>query len=308
MNHNVMVAPVGIRTEALRNLHPPNNLNPYTPNQQEQFIEEAKISVQQAIDRDIDLASSVEALKIGDISYLHISSAVPADEISFRHEFVLAGMAELFGKIIGYKVEYQGNIFHHLVPDEEHADEQSSLGYANELSAHRDVEHIPDPGNPNYLCLLCRVPAPSAHTIIYPNERIIEKLDEHTQNVLQTEFPFIPPATFGNGELTMLPILTQEGYHSSIRWGNILESALSDESTEAYMKLKSAIRQVRNESAQIICLQTGDLLLFNNHRILHGRTRFKLDKNCRRHLIRCYVVSDFEGMRSRFHMHGRILV
>ena len=46
-----------------------------------------------------------------------------------------------------------------------------------------------------------------------------------------------------------------------------------------------------------IALRPGDLLAFDNHRLLHGRTAFELGAHGRRRLIGCYL--DVEDLRSR---------
>jgi gamma-butyrobetaine dioxygenase len=65
-----------------------------------------------------------------------------------------------------------------------------------------------------------------------------------------------------------------------------------------YRALRTWTAAVDDPANEIqIALTPGDLVIFHNHRLLHGRTAFALGAHGRRHLVGCYV--DIEDVRSR---------
>jgi gamma-butyrobetaine dioxygenase len=71
-------------------------------------------------------------------------------------------------------------------------------------------------------------------------------------------------------------------------------------------KLQQKLRQYASDYTWEYRLQPGDLLVFNNQRMLHGRRGFTLKANARdgdRHLIGCYT--NMEETLNRYRLHRR---
>src|ERR1700741_3002223 len=87
-------------------IRPPISLNPYDPKHHAQFADTAQYEIARAIETNPEAAESIQSLKEGFTTHLHLKGFVPHSEEKFYYEFVIAGIGGLFGTIYGYRVEY----------------------------------------------------------------------------------------------------------------------------------------------------------------------------------------------------------
>ena len=101
------------------------------------------------------------------------------------------------------------------------------------------------------------------------------------------------------GPLQLHPRISTDDY---VRAYHAIECMLDDDATgsSSYVddewrssalpeSLESYLREYANEYTWEQALQKGNILVFNNQRMLHGRRSFESDGNGKRHLIGCYT-------------------
>lgn len=147
------------------------------------------------------------------------------------------------------------------------------------------------------MLLYCLRSSPEAKTFFAGVRRIVRRLDQQTREILfkpvfRTGIDYI----FGNlktepGNGPVIPVLY--GCHDDpfIRYDQELMVGVTTEAVMALSALKSALQTVK----QSICLRSGDLLIMDNRRVVHGRSPFKplFDGNDR-WLQRVKILRDFD--------------
>ena len=76
------------------------------------------------------------------------------------------------------------------------------------------------------------------------------------------------------------------------------------EDMDLFYKAKRAFLHIARESAVTFKLQQGDLVILDNTRVMHGRTKIIPSKNSEgtaRFMQRCYI--DRDGVKSRYYEH-----
>lgn len=102
------------------------------------------------------------------------------------------------------------------------------------------------------------------------------------------------------------PIITQDHTRSvsMVRFNHramIAADAKDDETLKAWRQAYRAFGRLLNEQQQMfkLTLNSGDILIMDNHRILHGRGQFEQSQTSARHLQGAYAHR--EGLLSRLH-------
>lgn len=91
-----------------------------------------------------------------------------------------------------------------------------------------------------------------------------------------------------------------DGHTLGVHYSPRLDSLplLNDESTRSFHRARRRLAELFNDSEFELRfkLEPGELMLFDNSRVLHGRTEYEPGEG-RRHLQGCYI--DFDGPRER---------
>lgn len=144
-----------------------------------------------------------------------------------------------------------------------------------------------DHGAIDYVALTCHAQTESGgDSILVDGREVLNKLDEETRRALQrvylTEHRVFP------SDPDRRPLLRPDGdgwriYYSF--W--LLEESLDEVTEEALNAFRNALEKTNTTR---LSLSPGDVLLFDNHRVLHGRTEIRGDSP--RHLTRHWIQQD----------------
>ena len=118
---------------------------------------------------------------------------------------------------------------------------------------------------------------------------------------VEFSYPFVRDDVELIGRAPIIGLHPNGGYHQIRRAPDLVGVPYLARRTDApalYAALRTWSAAVDDPANEIrIALRPGDLLTFDNHRLLHGRTAFDLGASGRRRLIGCYT--DIEDVRSR---------
>lgn len=217
---------------------------------------------------------------------------------------ILLGVFQTMGVLpVAYAGENRNCFVRHVVPAKEALDEVSSHGSRVPLNCHIDNPHLPI-GNescelecpaPNYIAWLglrCDINVPTSVVLL---DDVISALPSFgIESLRKPIFDIDRPPSFGSGalEYRRAPILVPDanGFLCS-RFGFARPTDV--ESTYALGLFDLIANDPR--LAHSVLLQTGDLLIINNQRVLHARSPFvpRYD-GTDRWLLRLYGVNHIE--------------
>jgi L-asparagine oxygenase len=172
--------------------------------------------------------------------------------------------ANHLGRPMAYLGERNGNVIHEIKPLTEFKHKPTSLGFGKNLGLHTEMAFHDI--RPNYVLLFC-IRNRWTRTFMLSHDKILSKLNPLTRRILmEPNFMIHPPLSYTHeyksqwrpilkkGELTM-------ANHCRIEF-------LDDNSKLAYDNL----RKISEDQKEEIILESGDLLIMNNRKIVHGRS------------------------------------
>ena len=207
-------------------------------------------------------------------------------------EFWLLTVARRLGQPVGYLPEHGGHLVQNIVPTRGGAEAQVSTSSRTTLLFHTETAFHPH--RPRYLLLLALRGDPSAGTTLASIHDLLPLLDEATVETLrQPRFRVAVDASFRGGRASGL------GPPRAVIEGTLEEPTLVydadlmvgvDHRAEAAL---GAVGDAVQRAHQTVVLEAGDLLVVDNNRAVHGRTRFtpRFDGHDR-WLQRTFVVAD----------------
>jgi L-asparagine oxygenase len=278
------------------------------------FIHEAKQIVQShMVDVDphfqqllLDLAeesSPIEALVLDNLPMDRYIPPTPTDgsirlnKPSFVAEAVLVAVGELAGTYtVGYKAEkeYSNPWVHEGFPRP--SGPASALTAKDQVALHQDMSYqgiIPD-----LLGLVClREGADKfVQTSLVSIERLIQILPENVVSILrQPRFLIQASGWVDTNQVDiskMRPILDGKSLHLPVHWTNMVGG--DPDATMAVETLQSTLAELNPSGLH---LTDGVMVLFNNQKVVHGRTPYtnlKYD-GTDRVVFRSYFVKHLEG-------------
>ena len=128
------------------------------------------------------------------------------------------------------------------------------------------------------------------------SERLREESEEYFQllSTVPTYFEFIDLNAIIKKERTLIS-LDSHGKVSEIHYSPRLDyiPLMSEEKTKKYHKARKRLGELLSDPEFAISfrLQSGELMMFDNNRVLHGRTGFCTSEG-ERHLQGCYIDAD----------------
>ena len=132
----------------------------------------------------------------------------------------------------------------------------------------------------------------------------LRALDPHAWELLTTvefSYPFVRDDVELVGRAPIIGLHPDGRYHQIRRAPDLVgvpylaEASIAPSLYRAMTTWTSLVDDPENEAR--VALEPGDLLAFDNHRLLHGRTAFELGASGRRRLLGCYL--DVDDVRSR---------
>jgi hypothetical protein len=221
-------------------------------------------------------------------------------------EMTLCTVARYLGEPVGYVQEHGGGIVQDIVPARDDESRQLSTSSAVTLEWHTETAFHPH--KPRYLLLLCLRGDPGAETRLCSIADVLPHLDDATIAILREHrFRTRPDPSFldagGRGALGP-PMAVIEGTagRPTFTYDEDLMEGSDAEADAALARLRDAVPEL----ATSLVLDAGDLLVIDNHQVVHSRSPFaaRFDGSDR-WLQRAFVVSDLDA--SATERDGRII-
>lgn len=220
-----------------------------------------------------------------------------------RAELVAVLLSSCLGDVFGWRLQHDGLLIHDLAPRPEHEDMGLGTGSRQHINWH--TEDSFHPCRADYVGLLCvRNPAEVPTTIGFLDSSLLS--DTERQILAQSVFTFRPdPSYFFSGAE---PVPGPD--RGSILFGDPADPYLRFD--QDYIDLPAGIEGVEDAIESLrraievnlidLPLRSGDLLLLDNRRAVHGRASFQATYlGLDRWLKRVNITSDLK--RSR-HLRG----
>ncbi len=245
----------------------------------------------------------VSQVAVGDIPPTPHNNAQnsPTPQLPSR---IIHDVAEALGYHIGYQQEHGGSLVQNIYPKPGTTTEQISTSSKTELLLHTETAF--HPYRPRFVVLLCLRGDENAKTTFSSAKNFIGKLDKRTKQILtEPRFTTTIDISFLNGgakdQEIITPILSGTDEKPVIIFDTQLMRGLDGEAQQALSDLSVAVSQ----SVQSVTLRAGDLLVLDNHRVVHGRTSFaaKYD-GTDRWVLRALAV---EKLPPKEHISGRVI-
>jgi L-asparagine oxygenase len=207
-------------------------------------------------------------------------------------------LINVIGEMISYEAEGHGTLFQDVIPVKRMENEQTSVGSNTELEIH--TEQAFSKLRPDILSLACIRGDSLAQTYILPVNHILENMNEYEREILRLPFwktgvdlSFkLNGDNFIEGDVRgPFPIIYGDIEDPKLLFDQDLMFGTTEESNCLIKKITDIYYQYRIQHN----LQSGEIILIDNLRAVHGRSPFypKYDGNDR-FLIRCFAVYDYE--------------
>lgn len=217
---------------------------------------------------------------------------------------IIHDVAEALGYHIGYKQEHGGLLVQDIYPKPGTTAEQISTSSKTELLLHTETAF--HPYRPRFVVLLCLRGDEQAKTTFSSAKNFLAKLDKKTKQILsEPRFTTTIDISFLNGgakdQKITTPVLSGTDDKPVLVFDTQLMRGTDDEAQQALLDMSLAIA----ECVQSVTLHAGDLLILDNHRVVHGRTSFvaKFD-GTDRWVLRALAV---EKLPPKEHISGRVI-
>lgn len=207
-------------------------------------------------------------------------------------------LISVISEIISYEAEGYGRLFQDIVPVKKMENEQTSVSSNTELEIH--TEQAFSNLRPDILSLSCIRGDPLAQTYILPVTYILENMDDNEREMLRlplwktgVDLSFkLNGNDFIEGDIRgPFPIISGETNDPRLIFDQDLMFGITEEANNLIKKIIDIYYKYRNQHN----LQTGEIILIDNMRAVHGRSQFypKYDGNDH-FLIRCFALYNYD--------------
>ena len=202
------------------------------------------------------------------------SPSDPSVQIDYTAEVLMEHGLE-YGTPVGYIQEQNGSLIQNILPVYKTETEQISTSSKALLGLHTETAF--HPYKPDYILLLCLRGDPNAATTYAKIDDILLHVPQKYVDILKQKW-FVTGVDISfrtNGEedieIPVSIIKENEVDGLSFIYDETVIKPINDAAAEALSVLREAISLATKE----VVLKTGDLLLINNHKAVHGRKPFK---------------------------------
>ena len=222
---------------------------------------------------------------------------------TFISEACISGICQLIGDVFGYKNEKEGKLFHNIIPKQGKSKALSNEGFGVLLDLHNEDIHL-YPHSPTFVSLFClrKDRNEDAKTLLLPIKPLLASIPSDILTILRQPLFFVdPPESFGkdNKKSTALPVIDGPLDNPQV----IVEFNDMQGLNSKAKKALYAFKQICYNSPHMIevKLKPGDLLVFDNRKVIHGRTSFRPyfdgnDRWCHRMFIKTGGFWDWRGL------------
>jgi L-asparagine oxygenase len=206
-------------------------------------------------------------------------------------------LISVIAEMISYEAEGSGRLFQDIVPIKKMENEQTSVGSNTELEIH--TEQAFSKLRPDVLSLSCIRGDPLAQTYILPVNYILENMNNQEREMLRlplwktgVDLSFkLNSSDFIEGDIRgPFPIIYGNENDTKLVFDQDLMFGINEEANNLIKKITTIYYKYRNQHN----LQSGEIILIDNMRAVHGRSPFYPKYNGEdRFLIRCFAVYNY---------------
>lgn len=215
---------------------------------------------------------------------------------------------EYIGEMVGYESEGYGRLFQDMVPNKNLSNSQTSLGSKVELELH--TEQAFSELRPDFLSLACLKGDSSAKTYYFHIDQIVRQMTNDEIDYLKKERWMIgvDESFVMNGCSSNLrgplSIFTEKNDNYQLVFDQDLMIGNTDEATILLNKIIDLYYLYRKE----VILNSGEILLLDNKKVVHGRSVFspKFDGNDR-FIIRSFVIKHLDKILNKTSKNKRTI-
>lgn len=229
---------------------------------------------------------------------------------SYSSEAMITGIGQLLGEIYGYRGEKNGQLIHNNYPTKTGAVSISNEGSKVVLPMHNEDIHV-FPFSPSFLMLACirQGMGSDVYTYVLSISEVINEFNAEELAILRSpNFYIEAPESFDadSPSSNLIPIISGPKDLPQITVEFTDSRGISKDARRTLEKFKEVC--LASHALKKIILKTGDLLILDNRKTLHGRSDFKAnfdgtDRWCQRIFIKS---GDLWDWREKF-THSRIL-
>lgn len=192
---------------------------------------------------------------------------------SYETEMCLIGATTLLGDAFAFWTEHEGNLIQNIVPQQADPFAQTTYGSATFLEWH--VEHAFAEARCDYVALLCVRGDPDAATT-FTAARNLALDDGHRRVLFEPRYMVGPDdeQECRGVECGPVAVLTGALDDPFVRLDPLFMRPVDPDDTAAAEALAHIAERVPAAARQCV-LATGDLLVIDNLRVIHGRTAYK---------------------------------
>ena len=218
--------------------------------------------------------------------------------------YIQSILLNVIAEMISYEAEGHGRLFQDVVPVKKMENEQTSVGSNTELEIH--TEQAFSKLRPDILTLACIRGDPLAKTYVLPVKYILENMNDNERETLRlplwktgVDLSFkLNGNEFIQGDIRgPFPIISGDDVDPKLLFDQDLMFGVNESADNLIKKIIEIYYKHRIQHN----LQSGEIILIDNMRAVHGRSPFypKYDGDDR-FLIRCFAVYDYGFEYSRY--------
>lgn len=248
----------------------------------------------------MDSVVLIEGAEIGQIPPTPLTPSVDLSSVA-KACALLKKISRHFGTPTGYKQEQNGRLIHSITPDPQTEYIQISSSSKTELQLHTETAF--HPFKPSHILLMCLRGDQNAYTTYALVDEIVKELDEWTINQLSRNafLTSIDESFRQNGEQNIqlkTQILKKLDTGYEMRFDEFFMEGIDDDAKSALISLRTIIPKLTKS----IALKTGDVLILNNKKTIHGRKPFQPRYDgTDRWVLRTLVVDECPPMSQQIH-------
>jgi len=209
---------------------------------------------------------------------------------------------QLIGEMVAYEAEGGGKLFQDMVPNKKLSKTQTSLSSNVELEIH--TEQAFSSRKPDFLSLACLRGDENAITHIFHKNVLLENIEDHERELLckplwkigvDMSFKMNKDVEFIDGDVRG-PISIIDEYSGHF----VFDQDLMYGVTEEAECLKKKIIDIYYQKRGGYVLDKGDILVIDNHSVVHGRSSFQPRFDGKdRFIIRSFVMNEKNYLKNK---------
>lgn len=248
----------------------------------------------------------IHGTDIGEIPPTPLAPPITESSVLKASELLLK-FGQLYGTPIAYKQEQNGRLVQHILPNPKTEYSQISSSSKTVLKLHTETAFHPH--KPDVLILMCLRGDEDAPTTYAIFDDIIKNMNvDLMYELMRPQFFIQPDLSFGNGAKKqnewLVPII--DCRQKKLRF--CFDEDLMRGKNESAQKALEDLKQLVADNTKEIVLKTGDVLVVDNHQVVHGRKPFQPRYDgTDRWLMRILVKSSLPQVADiRMHPHPTI--